>query len=347
MTFGISISTTGTITDIQIPSKTTDVLEWIRKKYKNTDIQFQGKIQNPLDESKWLSIFAYPSDEDENSHMLPSPFDEEVYSGNIVILLSTNEDQDSYDPHINSYSNLKTGDYETLYQEWTFAEQEEEEEGEIEVEDGDVEDDADVEIEEEEEEEEEAPKEVIRPTKPIQTRSKNVFIDIAIRDKVKENFNELIENEDITAELEVSVLRFVREQALKEGIDVDWSNRIFWNMYRSKAISIYENLRGKGGYVQNPEKWLEQIKDGTLLPKTFVDMTALDMCPSRWKESIEKIIETEKKLYAKNENASIIMWCSGCKKKSKCDYYQLQTRSADEPMTTFVTCLECDRHWKF
>jgi transcription elongation factor S-II len=25
----------------------------------------------------------------------------------------------------------------------------------------------------------------------------------------------------------------------------------------------------------------------------------------------------------------------------------MQTRSADEPMTTFVTCLVCDKHWKF
>ena len=64
------------------------------------------------------------------------------------------------------------------------------------------------------------------------------------------------------------------------------------------------------------------------------------------KEAIEKIIESEKKLYAKNENAAIFMWCSGCKKKTKCDYYQMQTRSADEPMTTFVTCLECGKRWK-
>ena len=39
--------------------------------------------------------------------------------------------------------------------------------------------------------------------------------------------------------------------------------------------------------------------------------------------------------------------CSRCKKKTNCDYYQLQTRSADEPMTTFVTCLECNKQWKF
>ena len=27
-------------------------------------------------------------------------------------------------------------------------------------------------------------------------------------------------------------------------------------------------------------------------------------------------------------------------------YIQLQTRSADEPMTTFVLCLECGNRWK-
>ena len=31
---------------------------------------------------------------------------------------------------------------------------------------------------------------------------------------------------------------------------------------------------------------------------------------------------------------------------SKCTYYQLQTRSADEPMTTFVTCINCGNRWK-
>ena len=33
-------------------------------------------------------------------------------------------------------------------------------------------------------------------------------------------------------------------------------------------------------------------------------------------------------------------------KGNKCRYYQMQTRSADEPMTTFVTCLSCANRWK-
>ncbi len=38
--------------------------------------------------------------------------------------------------------------------------------------------------------------------------------------------------------------------------------------------------------------------------------------------------------------------CGKCKQR-KCQYYQMQTRSADEPMTTFVTCTVCGNRWKF
>ena len=34
-------------------------------------------------------------------------------------------------------------------------------------------------------------------------------------------------------------------------------------------------------------------------------------------------------------------------KQRKCTYFQMQTRSADEPMTTFVTCTVCNSRWKF
>lgn len=38
--------------------------------------------------------------------------------------------------------------------------------------------------------------------------------------------------------------------------------------------------------------------------------------------------------------------CGRCGQR-KCTYYQMQTRSADEPMTTYVTCVQCNHHWKF
>lgn len=37
--------------------------------------------------------------------------------------------------------------------------------------------------------------------------------------------------------------------------------------------------------------------------------------------------------------------CYKCK-SNKCTFYALQTRSSDEPMTLFVTCLNCGNNWK-
>lgn len=347
MTNGILISVTGTVSDITIPPKTNDVLEWIRKKYKNTAIQFQGKLQDPTKETRWLSVFAAISDDEENinQHMFPSPFDEEEYSGSIVVLASENENQDDYDKHISSYVNLKTDEYETLYAEWTFDIEEDEEEIEA---DEDLDGDDEEEVEEEIEiEEDEVPvKQVVHATKQVVSKSKNIFIDSPIRDKTVQIFNELFDDMELTKELELCMLHFINNNAIREGIEVDWSNRVFWNFYRNKAIYYYENLRGTDSYVQNDENWLTKLKNKELTPQVFVEMSAMEMCPKQWKETIERIMESERKLYSKNMNASIITWCSGCKKKSKCDYYQLQTRSADEPMTTFFTCLECDKKWK-
>ncbi len=37
--------------------------------------------------------------------------------------------------------------------------------------------------------------------------------------------------------------------------------------------------------------------------------------------------------------------CKRCKSR-KTTYYEMQTRSADEPMTIFITCLTCGNRWK-
>jgi len=51
--------------------------------------------------------------------------------------------------------------------------------------------------------------------------------------------------------------------------------------------------------------------------------------------------------FKKNNMATTdIYQCKKCKER-KCHIYQAQTRSADEPMTTFVTCVNCGNNWKF
>jgi hypothetical protein len=345
MVYATVITTDGSIGDVQIPAKTTDVLEWIRKKYKRSNIQFQGKLDHPSKDTVQLYIFACIASEDDeiNQHILPTPFDEEEYVGSIVVLLGEDDGIENYKTNATEYVDLRSQEYEAIYSEFDFGKEDNDS-------DYSEKDEDDTHIDNEEEvynEEEPATQKQAYVVQPIQLQSKNVFVDSAIRDKVIENFIELIKDEELSKQLEESILHLVCNESVRFKVEIDWGNRIFWNMYRSRAISFYENLKGRDSYVENKEAWLEKLKSKEINPKQFVDLNAVDLCPARWKSAIEKIIETEKKMYAKNDSASIFMWCSSCKKKSKCDYYQAQTRSADEPMTTFVTCLECDKHWKF
>ena len=68
--------------------------------------------------------------------------------------------------------------------------------------------------------------------------------------------------------------------------------------------------------------------------------------PENWKQLLDEKNKREKMLYEVcKETVSSMFTCGRCKKK-ECTYYQLQTRSADEPMTTFVTCTNCGKRWK-
>ena len=44
MVICLSINSNGGINEVNIPPKEKDILEFIRKKFKNTSLQFQGKI---------------------------------------------------------------------------------------------------------------------------------------------------------------------------------------------------------------------------------------------------------------------------------------------------------------
>ena len=63
-----------------------------------------------------------------------------------------------------------------------------------------------------------------------------------------------------------------------------------------------------------------------------------------WQLYIDK---RNRKIETKENMATVrIFKCRKCG-EMKCTTYQLQTRGADEPMTTFVTCLICYNTFKF
>lgn len=318
MVLGVVISVQNALSEISIPQKTTDVLEWLRKKYKQPSMQFQGRLTS---ETAAYSVFAVPTEEEDdttNQHVLPPPFEDDSFEHSIIILKSGLVEKDEYEKPASAYTDLTVLEYEEYYATCSFKEEEkEDEEIEEEEEDDEQEEENDDEENDDEEEEEDI------PIKVHTIHEANVFVSHPLRDLVAKQFE--------STEIEEEILRKCVSDAQKWLVDIDWQNSVFVEMYRSCAIKLY------------PYRNLSE----SMGPHEFVNSNPVDRNPGRWIEIIQKIGEREKARYSSRPTASIHMFCRSCKKKTPCDSYQMQTRSADEPMTTFVTCLECHKRWKF
>ena len=91
---------------------------------------------------------------------------------------------------------------------------------------------------------------------------------------------------------------------------------------------------------------LEQLKSETIKPQDIAFMTHYEMCPEKWKTMLMVKSEKDKGKFETNIEASTDTFtCRKCR-GNKTTYYQLQIRSADEPATTFINCIDCGNKWK-
>lgn len=114
--------------------------------------------------------------------------------------------------------------------------------------------------------------------------------------------------------------------------------------YGAKVRSIQFNLKD----ASNPDL-RRRVMTGEIDPQELVNLSPEEMASDEKRQQNAKIRQevAADLVRGQTQQASTDMFqCSRCKQK-KCTYYQMQTRSADEPMTTFVTCVACNNKWKF
>ena len=158
------------------------------------------------------------------------------------------------------------------------------------------------------------------------------------RSVIRKKFDEKIQDETTSVNLEKAIYNYTINEANLRKIVKKWDNPLFFQLYSDRLFSIYINMKN--------EKIITALKSKELGPKTFAFMTHQEMNPDRWKELLEKKRMIDKSKYNTDLVANTDMFtCSKCKSK-KCNYYTLQTRSADEPETIFITCLDCGKNWK-
>ena len=112
--------------------------------------------------------------------------------------------------------------------------------------------------------------------------------------------------------------------------------RAQWGVYRGKVRSMIFNM------ANSPEVALRR-DSGTLTVAWLTSASPQELWPDRWKNlALPLHLQNE---VAEIEYESTQFRCGKCKER-KTTYRQMQTRSADEPMTTFVRCTVCGNRWK-
>lgn len=122
-----------------------------------------------------------------------------------------------------------------------------------------------------------------------------------------------------------------------------WENKHFRTKYRIKVNSILFNMRREEARV------FERIRDGELKTREIPTLTPDQLWPGGpWATTQEDLKVKALKMDLANNRLQEYKGAFKCPKckSDKTTYYQLQTRSADEPMTNFHTCLSCSKRWK-
>jgi transcription elongation factor S-II len=158
------------------------------------------------------------------------------------------------------------------------------------------------------------------------------------RNNIVLKLNNLIKNDKISTNLEKGIFNFSLKQCEEKKLIKKWSNEYFIIIYVQKLKTILFNLSNEALY--------NKIVNKEIKSHEIAFMTHQELRPDLWDELLElKKIKDENKFKPNIEASTDDFTCFKCKSK-KCTFYQLQTRSADEPMTTFVTCLDCGNRFK-
>ena len=159
------------------------------------------------------------------------------------------------------------------------------------------------------------------------------------RQNIRSKLCAILGEEYKSVNLEKGIYNFAIKEANQHKIIKKWNNKKFTQLYIDRLRAIFINLK-------NNPTLLEQIKNNEVKSHMVAFMTHQEMNPEHWRVLIEQKIKRDVSKFTNNIEASTDMFtCKKCRSK-KCTYYELQTRSADEPATIFVTCLDCGKHWK-
>ena len=327
---------------------------------------------------KALFLFGFLEGKEiqQNQHHLPPPLEGLTFYGDILVVASASSA--SYAKPIP----FKTNEYEAFYTQKLEGDEEEDEdytseaEAEGEVQEGALDDESEPVDEDEDDERqkeyggnsesessdsEDEEDEPVKKEKPVRVVRVRKVVEQAI-DEPEIDAQTPFDSSPHRAHMLQAIQKVLvemkpEEQTKLEGIIYTstlqtsekhmirkvWSNQAFRDAYLAIGRRLVGNL-SPHMYVGNHGLW-ERYANQELTLEQIANQNFYELCPEVWEKMVDRQAKRERIQLEGDFSRATDRWqCNSCKQR-KCTYYELQTRSADEPMTIFIQCLNCGKRW--
>ena len=170
----------------------------------------------------------------------------------------------------------------------------------------------------------------------------NKIDDLRIKMVIK--LDEIVDDINLSRTIEKGIYNYIIKLSYEKNIVRKWDNPIFKNLYISRILCIYTNIN-KESYINNTT-FIDKIKNSKINPEDVGKLSIYDIFPDNWKQLFNEKAKRDKIKYElKPEAMTNLYKCKKCGSRET-SYYEVQTRSADEPMTQFITCIHCNNRWR-
>jgi len=135
----------------------------------------------------------------------------------------------------------------------------------------------------------------------------------------------------LSVDVEIAIFNYTVFSCKNFDETASYTNSFFCKVYLMKLKETLTNLED--------EKFKEDLV-ASKMPHRMVFNTEFENFSDKFAEYDDNTVDDKQDVIYTE-----MFMCPKCGAK-KCSYYELQTRSSDEAMTSFITCVSCNHKWK-
>lgn len=157
------------------------------------------------------------------------------------------------------------------------------------------------------------------------------------RANITQQINQRLGDEKKSKNIEISAFNYTIQQCNQRKIAKKWDSAIFIQIYLYKLKAIMLNLTSS---------IIDRILTNDIEASSVAFLSHQQLSPEKWANAMDKKQKQDNQKFEVHIEATTDTYtCRKCR-SNKCSHYLMQTRSADEPMTCFITCVSCGNKWK-